>query len=319
MWCGGQGRSGAGSALHGRWRNFRVVRPHRPGLPAAAQPTAPSPLLPMTPMRRALHQLSRCWGSTSRTAGPPRYVNIPWRRPPPCPRGDARTPSPQLSIHQLDLLTFRRLQRPFTPGGPGEAAERDDFPSHSKPVDAHTVVSVQPLPLQPDELTAPDVRDMYRAVAEEQAFGRAVRCGDANDPGDGLFRPPPPIVRHSLWMPFAQLVARVMRGGSGGGGGAAVVYPPHVGDPVAPDRVTVEFDGGARPATQRVKPLICKPHEVTLGADPVARLGVAVSTVRFADHPLFCREDWLAAGLTSLYETYCRKMRVRVPCVHVYF
>jgi hypothetical protein len=62
----------------------------------------------------------------------------------------------------------------------------------------------------------------------------------------------------------------------------------------------------------RSKPLRCAPSEVGLSAARSAALDVRIAGVRFHDHELFCKEDWLASGLVSLFETYTRRLKVRV-------
>ncbi len=74
-------------------------------------------------------------------------------------------------------------------------------------------------------------------------------------------------------------------------------------------------EDGASPGVVRTKPLICEPSELPLASVISATMDIRVTGVRFDDHPLFCREDWLASGILSQYGTYCRRLRVRGMCV----
>ena len=242
---------------------------------------------------------------------------------------------------------LRRLKVPFDshPDLPTYPTEtKDDFPSTQRPPrDARIpLIVVDPTDIDTRSEAVVHVREMYAHAAEGQAFALAVRRGDASDPGSGLFMPAPPVVWRGNLARFAHLIARLLRRGEDVPAPAAAAstantssadvltnpvaaaasdaarlrpeYPPHAGDPVIHNRVLVDF--GAATAsdehaiTVREKPLICSPNEVVLGGAASARLEIKLDEIRFDDHPLFCKEDWLAAGLQSLFETYCRRLRV---------
>jgi hypothetical protein len=236
-------------------------------------------------------------------------------------------------IHRVDdtesMITFRKLVRPFVPGNgrpPVSGDAKDDFPFTIRPAPSAHPVVIDSNDISSSGDAIVDVKAMYDEVLAGQAYALATRGGDASDPGSGLFSPAPPVVWRANLMRFTRVITRLLKSNQqhpAGPYGASIsaaqarsmlTYPLHAGDPVVHHRVRREFgygDGNEEDVIVRVKPLICKPNEVVLGGEVVGGLDIVMTTVRFDDHPLFCKEDWLAAGLQSLHEAYLRRLRVR--------
>lgn len=149
------------------------------------------------------------------------------------------------------------------------------------------------------------LREAYTATAPAAAL-----MGSGTVPeNDGIYIGRAPCVPYAAARAAAARVAlEASRGGASVDRGAALEWRmTHVGSPIAVEHTRVvavgadAADGGARGALEAV---ITRPAiGAAAGADmsEPCTLVVSIDTVRFLDHPLFSREDYLASSLASLF------------------
>ena len=143
---------------------------------------------------------------------------------------------------------------------------------------------------------------------------------------DGIYVGRAPSVPFPAARAVCARLALEGQGGKGADSGAAMAWRmAHVGNPIAVEHtrvVAVGAEGAPRAAAGAGDGsfVITRPAlGAASGADlrEPCTLVVSIDTVRFLDHPLFSREDYLASSLASLFTEYSALLKARHACARV--